>query len=146
MSLSGPSDRILSWRQGVASTPSIDRRSSKNASRSISPRKSVDQKSTLSSSAEKKDGGRVWTGWATNAPSQPTAMNRGSITIDTRSARAAADGGGADGRAASESPGSKSQKDKDENPLLLQGDLIFKLSPCAVSMPHLNSTANQDSM
>ena len=46
-SLQAPSsDRILSWRQGISSTSSItDDRSSKNTSRSISPRKSLDRRS-----------------------------------------------------------------------------------------------------
>lgn len=42
-----PSDRILSWRQGIASTPSIaESRNgySKDTSRSMSPRKSLDQR------------------------------------------------------------------------------------------------------
>ncbi|KAK5122177.1 hypothetical protein LTR85_004423 [Meristemomyces frigidus] len=46
-STQAPSDRILSWRQGIASSPAIangsQRSSSKHTSRSISPSKSVDQ-------------------------------------------------------------------------------------------------------
>ncbi|CAK4030063.1 related to WD repeat-containing 44 [Lecanosticta acicola] len=46
-STQAPSDRILSWRQGINSTGSINERgsvSSKDTSRSISPRKSLEQR------------------------------------------------------------------------------------------------------
>ena len=113
-SLSGPSDRILSWRQGIASTPSIERRaSSKNNSRSISPRKSADVKP---SSASKTDpSGSRWTGWATTSQ----ASARQSVTIDTKAARAAAFGAlNTNGRGS----GSNSPKSiKEANPLNIQG-------------------------
>lgn len=110
MSLSGPSDRILSWRQGIASTPSIERRASSknNDSRSISPHKSVDVKP---SSVPKTDPSTSrWTGWAATA----TTANRASVSIDTRAARASAAGTGGSG---SGSPRSL----REENPLNIQG-------------------------
>jgi WD repeat-containing protein 44 len=113
-SLSGPSDRILSWRQGIASTPSIARRdSSKNNSRSISPHMSVDVKA---SSVPKTDpSGSRWTGWATTTQTQ----SRKSVTIDTKAARAAAFGPmNTNGRGS----GSNSPRSiKEENPLNIQG-------------------------
>jgi hypothetical protein len=109
-SLNGPSDRILTWRQGIASTPSIERHNSKTDSRSVSPSKSVDQKPTdRKSSASKTDpAGSRWTGWAT------TAAGRASVSIDTKAARASA---ATNGRSRSNSPRSI----KDDNPLFIQG-------------------------
>jgi WD40 repeat protein len=54
-----PSDRILSWRQGIASTPNINGSDaspqSKDTSRSISPHKSVEQSSSRPASNSKTD-------------------------------------------------------------------------------------------
>jgi hypothetical protein len=54
-----PSDRILSWRQGIASTPNINANDSspqsKATSRSISPHKSLDQTSSRAGSNLKHD-------------------------------------------------------------------------------------------
>jgi WD40 repeat protein/ribosomal protein S27AE len=51
-----PSDRILSWRQGIASTPNINTSpQSKGTSRSISPHKSLDQTSSRPGSNLKND-------------------------------------------------------------------------------------------
>lgn len=113
-SLSGPSDRILSWRQGIASTPSIERRSSKNDSRSISPSKSVDIKSTdAKSNTSKTDpSGSRWTGWATN-----NAAARTSVSIDTKAARASV-AAATNGRSGSDSP---TRSIKETNPLFIQG-------------------------
>ena len=113
-SLSGPSDRILSWRQGIARTPSIDRRSSKNEtdSRSISPHKSLDlQKPAEGKSAAPRTDptGSRWTGWATN-----NAAARTSVSVDTKAARAAVDG-----RAGSSDSPTTSLKET--NPLFIQG-------------------------
>ena len=112
-SLSGPSDRILSWRQGIASTPSIDRRSSKHDSRSISPHKSIDQKSVDTKSGARTDPtGTRWTGWATN-----NAAARTSMSIDTKAARASV-AAKENGRSGSDSP---TRSIKETNPLFIQG-------------------------
>lgn len=90
-SMSRPSERIMSWRQGIVSTPSVNdsqRRPSKNnSSRSVSPRKSLEQKF---------DG-------QTSSPN----------LINTAQARASANGNRRD----SDSPKSM----KEENPLNLEG-------------------------
>lgn len=125
LSMTGPADRILSWRQGIASSPSVDggrRHSSKATSGSISPRRSVDQRSSNSaqnvSDVRKASGSsRVWSGWATNGKSSDSSSALAEIHIDTAKARAAADDKGASGSLHSGSPRSV----RDDNPLLLSG-------------------------
>ena len=113
LSMTGPSERILSWRQGIASTPSIDRRSSKNDSRSISPRKSSEQKGEDTKAVEQKSSTppAKWTRWATNGNS--TQQDKAGVTVDSKMAREAA----ANGNTGSGSPRSA----KDDNPLMIQG-------------------------
>lgn len=123
--MTGPADRILSWRQGIASSPSVDggrRHSSKATSGSISPRRSVDQRSSNSiqhvNEIRKASGSnRVWSGWATNGKAADSTSALADMRVDTAKARAATDDKGAQGSDRSGSPRSV----RDENPLLLSG-------------------------
>ena len=118
-SFSGPAGRILSWRQGIASTPSIAgrRSSSKNTSRSISPAKSVDQKPAEPRLVDQRADNNAarWTGWAANGNSASPPKN--GITAETRAAR-----GSANSNHAPDSP--RSSKDgsvSNNNPLNIAG-------------------------
>ncbi|KAK3684674.1 hypothetical protein LTR37_020041 [Vermiconidia calcicola] len=110
LSTTGPSDRILSWRQGVASSPSIaesQHPSSKNTSRSISPIKSIEQREAEQSTVERKvSNNPEWTGRAANVKTSPSMKD--DVFVDTAKAR-----GAANGQIRSESPKSA----RDDNPL-----------------------------
>lgn len=111
-SISGPSDRILSWRQGIASSPSINethRRSTQHTSQSISPTRSVDQKYDGQAN---KSPASTWSGWGADAKSSDPIKS--DTKFSTAQAKAAANSNGVTG-----SP--KSNPMKEDNPLLLQG-------------------------
>ncbi|KAK4546416.1 hypothetical protein LTR36_002093 [Oleoguttula mirabilis] len=106
-----PSDRIFSWRQGNASTPTIangfQRSSSKHTSRSVSPRKSAEQ---LGRSSTR-------TGSVKSA-AHPLSTD---VTADTN-------GSGhreSDGKGTVEAPASARKPGDDDNPLMLQGDQSY---------------------
>lgn len=126
-SLPGGSDRILHWRQGIASTPNVNdaarRGSPKDTPRSVSPSKSEDQQLADSPTTS------GWTGWATqnhvnkdnpprSTPQPDTSSAAAATTMSnsTSSARAAA--ANTDTRAP-DSP--KSKPADDANPLMLSG-------------------------
>ncbi|KAK5167775.1 uncharacterized protein LTR77_007474 [Saxophila tyrrhenica] len=129
-SLSGPSDRILSWRQGIASSPSVDREASqKDSNRGVSPGKSSFDRTSSPAEARKaahRNSGK-WTGWATSlrsetrsdsAPPDPEMPMR----VDTAKARGAADDAGRNSAGSGGSPRSGSPRSlREENPLLLSG-------------------------
>jgi WD40 repeat protein len=125
LSTSGPSDRILSWRQGIASSPSVNdtqRRESKNTDRSISPRMSIEQRAPRDRNASdaRKTSNGSWAGWAARVRSNTptTATTSSNIHIDTAKARAAAD----DTNTGKGSSGSNSPRSvRDDNPLMLSG-------------------------
>lgn len=74
-STQAPSDRILSWRQGIASTPNINGSvRSSNATRSVSPRKSLGQISTRSNQTKPDSNLRSATATSESLPStDPTS-------------------------------------------------------------------------
>lgn len=114
-SISGPSDRILSWRQGISSSPNVSeaRRQSAQSipvtSRSISPSQSVDQKLDGQANKSPKPS---WSGWGSTA--KPSDSIAADMSSSTAQARAAANSNGL-----SSSP--KSKPVPDDNPLRIQG-------------------------
>ncbi len=131
LSTSGPSDRILSWRQGIASSPSINssqRRESKNGSREDSPSKSeLDRRVSTEHSpvdtkkAANRSSGK-WTGWATNVRSdgRSSSTPNGEMHISTAQARASVDDVARKDSGSSPRSGSP-RSVREENPLLLSG-------------------------
>lgn len=132
ISSQAPSDRILSWRQGINSTGSINDRAtasskdSKDTSRSISPRKSLDQRGRKENSYPGASGsGR------SAHPLAADSMVRSPSPID----RTATNGGDRDGEPGAEDarPGSTpppppfddSAATTERNPLSLQGDRSY---------------------
>ena len=113
-SISGPSDRIISWRQGVVSSPSIadsQRRSSnKTSSRSISPRKSVEQQQRSRPSEPIK--------WQDTIPSNLKSSHplAADVMVNTSQTRASANDNGH----APDSPRSMHSL-REDNPLMIQG-------------------------
>lgn len=105
VSTQAPSDRILSWRQGIASSPAIangsQRSSSKHTSRSVSPRKSADQLGRASTRA-----GSVR---SAHPVSEDIAINSNGDASPK-----------ANGKGAPATPASPKTTLDDENPLMLQ--------------------------
>lgn len=80
VTLAGPghAERILSWRQGIASTPSLNRArrsSSKHTNRSLSPRKSLEHKSSKAELATVNGSGDTGAQAKTSPPLSVTPTN-----------------------------------------------------------------------
>ena len=116
-SVSGPSDRIITWRQGIVSTPSINdtqRRSSRNSSgRSVSPSKSFDTRSGAAEHSP-KTGTTSSKGWRAGMTKTSTPDESDGVITTSQAREAGVD-------SVHRGSDSTTRSTKDDNPLMIEG-------------------------